>query len=238
MRAALFRAGLAMVFFATAANAPYAYLIQNFGYDDVLREPPEAVLAAFTAGGDGLVFAWAAFALCALFFVVVAGLADDALRAAGAKAAGFVFAAGVLSGLAQAIGLSRWTFAIPVIADLAAEEETRAAALVSYRVLHQFAGVAIGEHIGQTLLAIWTAGISWALVRGGAGPRVIGWLGFVIAPAWIVGQTELLATVTQTPVIEITPYAFMGWELWIFALGVSWIWRSMRAERGVQVPLS
>lgn len=220
-----------MAIFALAANAPYLYLIANFGYDDILRESPEEVLAAFAAGGDMLVFAWLAFALCALAFVIVAGLVDDALRAQDAPLAGFVTAAGVASALAQAIGLSRWVFVAPILADLAAAEETRGSAIVAYQVLHQFAGVAIGEHVGQTLLALWTAGIGWAIARGGAGaPRIFGWFGFLIAAAWIVGQTELLNTVTRTPVIEITPYAFMGWQVWLLALGLVWIGRGLRAN--------
>lgn len=233
-RGAMFRAGAAMAAFALIANGPYLYLVEAFGYDDVLREPAGAVLAAFAAGGDALVYAWLAFTICALSFVVVAGLVADALRAAGAPVARFVLAAGVASALAQAIGLSRWAFAAPILADLAEQEETRQSALVAYQVLHQFAGVGIGEHIGQTLLAIWTAGLSWTIVRSGIAPKFIGWLGFPIAMAWIVGQTELLATVTATPVLEIAPYAFIGWQLWLVALGVAWMLPSGGAKQSAR----
>ncbi|MBX9746241.1 MAG: DUF4386 domain-containing protein [Hyphomonadaceae bacterium] len=232
MNSAFSRAGAALIVFALAANAPYLYLIENFGYDDVLREPPDDVLFAFAAGGDALVYAWAAFALCALSFIVVASLTEEALRVGGGKVAGFVGAAGAASALAQAIGLARWVFVVPILANLAAEPSTREGALISYQVLHQFAGVAIGEHIGQTLLALWTAGVAWTIIRSGAAPRVFGWLGFVIAGAWLVGQTELFATVTQTPVLEITPFAFMAWQVWLLLIGLVWLWRGLREPAG------
>jgi hypothetical protein len=234
MKLAFVRAGLAMAAFALFANLPYLYLTTAFGYDDILREPPAQVLAAFTVGGDALIFAWLAFSLCALAFVIVAGFTNDALRAANVAAPSFVLAAGAASALAQAIGLSRWVFVMPVIADLAAQDQTRESALVAYQVVHQFAGVAIGEHIGQTLLAIWTAGLSWVLLRSKLAPAIFGWLGFAIAAAWIVGQSELLATVTATPVIEFTPYAFMGWVLWLLLLGFVWIGRGLREKHTAQ----
>jgi hypothetical protein len=230
MKLSHIRAGLAMVAFALAANVPYFYLIENFGYDDVLREPARDVLFAFAAGGDALVYAWAAFALCALSFIIVASLMEDALRDGGGKVASFVTTAGAASALAQGIGLARWVFVAPILADMAANSETRESALVSYQVLHQFAGVAIGEHIGQTLLALWTAGVSWTILRSGAAPRVFGVLGFAIAAAWLIGQTELFATVTQTPVIEITPYAFVAWQVWLLLIGLVWLLAGLRKQ--------
>jgi hypothetical protein len=234
-RRPLFLAGVALVAFSLAANVPYAMLIERFGYDDVLREPPLRVLAAFAAGGLELILIWLAFAVCALAFVAVAGQVDDALKAGGAAAPRFVALAGGASALAQAIGLSRWAFVVPGLADTAldpaATEAQRAAAVAIYTALHQFAGVAIGEHIGQTLAALWTAGVSWALLRGAPGPRVLGVAGLMIAPLWIVGQSELLATVISGfPVVEAAPIAFMAWEAWLLVLGVTWIVKAVRRQ--------
>lgn len=223
-------AGLALVTFALAANVPYVLLIERFGYDDILREPALDVLRAFAAGGPSLVLIWLAFALCALSFVVVAGLVDDALRTT-TPLPRFATYAGVASALAQAIGLSRWVFVAPGLAatasDPAATEAQRTAAVAIYEALHQFAGVAIGEHIGQTLLALWTAGLGFTLLRaGGLAARLFGLVGLVIAPLWILGQSELLATVIEGfPVLEVAPIAFMGWEVWLLALGVWWLVR-------------
>lgn len=234
-RRPLLFAGLALTAFAIAANVPYVLLIQRFGYDDILREPPLKVLEAFAAGGPPLILIWLAFAVCALSFVLVAGLVSDALKSDGRAAPAFVALAGGASALAQAIGLSRWAFAVPGLADTAldpaATDAQRAAAVEIYKALHQFAGVAIGEHIGQTLAALWTAGVGWTLLNGAPGPRLLGVIGLLIAPVWIVGQTELLATVIPGfPVIEAAPIAFMAWEAWLLALGVVWIVKALRTR--------
>ncbi len=226
------RAGAALALFPLIASVPYALLVRDFGYDDVLRAPPLDVLRAFAAGGPDLILEWLAFAVCASGFVLVAGLVADAAKQGNHPPSRFVLAAGALSALAQAIGLSRWAFAVPTIADAALDpassEARREAALMSYQMLHQFAGVAIGEHIGQTLAALWTAGLSWAILRGGLGPRVFGALGLVIAPLWIVGQVELVRTVIPSaPEWEIAPIAFMAWEAWLLALGAAWIVRGL-----------
>jgi len=73
------KAGAAMVGFAVAANIPFALLVDRFGYDDVLREPPLDVLRAFEAGGPELILIWLAFALCALAFLWVSAWTGDAI---------------------------------------------------------------------------------------------------------------------------------------------------------------
>ncbi|MDP3746134.1 MAG: DUF4386 domain-containing protein [Phenylobacterium sp.] len=232
----LLPAGIAMALFAVATNIPYLLLIDRFGYDDVLRQPPLAVLTAFQAGGVELILIWLAFGLCALSFVLVAGLIDRALRVSGAPIGGWILAVGVASAVAQAIGLARWVFVVPVLAttalDPSASPAAREAALAAYQAFHQFAGVAIGEHVGQLLLVAWTCGVSLAILRGGLGPRAFGWFGLALTPFWILGQSELLHTAAPAiPVLELTPYAFIGWELWLLALGCAWIIKGLRRSQ-------
>ena len=47
--------GLAAAALAVAFNVPYALLTARFDYPDILRQPAAEVLAAFHAGGPGLV---------------------------------------------------------------------------------------------------------------------------------------------------------------------------------------
>lgn len=227
-------AGLAMALFAIAANIPYVLLIDRFGYDDILREPPLKVLTAFRAGGLELILIWLAFGLCALSFIAVAALADRAMRTASRPPGGWVLAVGIASAVVQAMGLSRWVFVVPGLAatalDPAVTPAAREAALVAYQALHQFAGVALGEHLGQLLLVAWTCGLSLTVLRGGLGPRLFGWIGLALAPLWVIGQSELVATAWPGfPVLELTPFAFMGWELWLLAMGVAWMAAARRA---------
>lgn len=221
------RAGLAAITFALVVNIPYVLLIDRFGYDDILRAPPLEVLVAFQAGGPTLVLIWLAFALCALGFVVVAGWVGEAIRATGRAWPGYVAGIGTAAALAQATGLLRWVFVVPGIAEVAldptSDPAARQAALMAYRVVHQYAGVAIGEHLGQTLTAGWTLALSLAILRHRIAPRLFGLAGLVLATLWIIGQSELLATVIPIPVIEATPLAFMGWEAWLLGLGICWV---------------
>jgi len=220
------KAGAAMIAFAVAANIPFTLLVDRFGYDDILREPPLDVLEAFRRGGPELILIWLAFALCALAFLWVSDWVGRAIREGGGVWPGWAATAGAATAVAQAAGLSRWVFVIPGVAEQAASGDpaTQAAAVVAYGVIHQFAGVAIGEWLGQTLLAAWTLALGLALVRGSGGwSRGLGVVGLMLAPLWLVGQTELLATVSPAfAPVSITAYVFMAWEVWILAIGVTW----------------
>lgn len=221
-------AGAALVVFPLAATVPYVLLIDRFGYDDILREPPLAVLKAFQAGGPELVLIWLAFALCAASFLWVAGWTAEAVKAQGGRWPLWATLAGAGSALVQAIGLLRWPFAVPGLAetalDPAADPAARAAAVVVFETLNQFAGVALGEHLGQLLLAAWTFALAVAVLRGRLAPALLGWIGLALVPLWILGQSEMLATVIPGfPVIEAAPIAFMGWQVWLVALGLWWL---------------
>ncbi|MBU1324676.1 MAG: DUF4386 domain-containing protein [Alphaproteobacteria bacterium] len=224
------KAGAAMIAFALAVNGPYLLLIDRFGYDDVLREPPLEVLAAFRAGGPELILIWLAFAACSLAFLWVSAWTGTAVEASGRRWPAWAAAAGAGSAIAQAVGLSRWSFVVPGLADRALDGSAleSAVAVGAYQTLHQFAGVAIGEWLGQTLMAAWTLAIGLALVRGpmavGLWTRALGLVALILTPLWIVGHAELLATVHSAfPDVQITQWVFTAWLVWLLALGVTWL---------------
>lgn len=214
-----------MIAFALAVNGPYLLLIDRFGYDDVLREPPLEVLRAFQAGGPELILIWLAFAACALGFLWVSAWTGEAVRAEGGRWPAWAAAAGAASAIAQAVGLSRWTFVVPTLADQALSGDTveAAAAVAVYQGMHQFAGVAIGEWLGQTLMAAWTLALGLALFKGVGWRKLLGAIGIVLTPLWVVGHMELLATVDPAfPDIQITQWVFTGWLVWLLAVGLGW----------------
>jgi hypothetical protein len=217
-------AALALIAFLALANVSYSFLVARFGYDDVLREPVETVLSRFAAGGAGLVLAWAGFALSALIFVGAAPLVALALQARHGPKVWIVTALGMASGLLQAVGLFRWVFVIPVLSRdyPAADPAHRAAIEVAYTVLNQYGGVTLGEHLGQILLVVWSAGVLAACWRAGGALKWTSLIGWISLPLWGLAQTELYATVIpQMPVIEMAPFAFMIWMVWILALAVA-----------------
>jgi hypothetical protein len=215
----------AVALFLVAANLPYAWLVTRFGYDDILREPTPVILQAFDRGGDALVLAWLAFALGALLFIPVALGLRRLVWECGVDGAGAAIL-GVVSAVAQAAGLLRWVFVVPALAaayvGAAADTAQRAAALATFEAIHRFAGMVVGEMLGQLLLAGWTVLAVRDLRQARIVPRWLLWMGAAIAPLWILGQTELLhAVVAAVPAIEVTPAAFMLWEAWLAAVAVT-----------------
>ncbi|WGV24489.1 DUF4386 domain-containing protein [Halotia branconii] len=216
--------GILFILFSILLNVPYYLLTQNFEYDDILRKPTGYVLTQFHAGGAGLILTWFAFAVMALLFIPASVLLQKVL---GREDTPYLSAAtimGVLSGILQSVGLMRWVFVIPVLANLyveSASPATREAVVVVYQAVHQYGGVALGEQMGQFLLTFWTLGVGMAMLKSPVFKPWIGWLGLVTIPFWLIGQTELLATVIPSmPVWEVTPIGFMIWEVWLLVIGV------------------
>lgn len=219
-------AGVALIAFLVLTNVAYAALVSMFGYDDVLREPVATVLARFSAGGPGLILAWTGFAWSALLFALAAAFTARALADRHGQLVAMVTAAGAASGLIQAAALFRWVFVVPTLAQAyeapGASEADRAAIAQTYNALNQYGGVALGEHLGQVLLIVWSLGIIAACWRIGGLLKWTSLIGLASIPLWILGQTELFATVAPSlPVIEATPMAFMLWMVWLLGLAIA-----------------
>lgn len=153
--------GVSAMALAVVFNAPYAVLAATFDYPAVLRAPASAVLVRFSEGGAPLILTWYAFGACAMALVPLA-FALTITPARLARAPGLAIGgaiAGALAGVTQAIGLFRWVFAVPGFARTAADPASSpveiAAAAQAFETLNQFGGVAIGEHIGQQLTALF-----------------------------------------------------------------------------------
>ena len=217
--------GCALIGFAIAFNLPYAWLAANFDYPAVLRRPPGAILEAFAQGGTPLVLAWAAFTAAALLFAPVAILVAAVTHRDGHSAV-TIAALGVAAGVTQAIGLSRWVFAVPGLAAAWAASPNPAAQAPTaaiFTALHQFAGVGIGEAIGQTLTGFWLIAVAltqWRHPRFGRGPATLGIVGGVVL---LFGPVEGLATVLafDPGVFALAaPVGFLLLTVWLIWTGV------------------
>jgi hypothetical protein len=231
--------GASLLLFLLCATLPYSWLIQHFGYDDILREPSTTILHNVRAGGSPLVLAWLAFAVSALLFIpVVYGF--RALLAAHGQKDGGASALGVASAIVQAAGLLRWVLVVPALAAMLTDPQsspaTRDATLVVFDAVHRYGGMVMGEMVGQLLLAGWTALVAAQLWRTRAVPRALAGFGLLTIPLWLLGQTELLhGVVPEVPSIEVIPLAFMAWEAWLLAIAVVVLaraWQGGRQGRG------
>ncbi|MBD2177606.1 DUF4386 domain-containing protein [Pseudanabaena sp. FACHB-1998] len=218
--------GIFLVLLVIFLNIPYIRLTQIFEYDDILREPISDVLTKFHAGGTQLILTWFAFGLSALLFIPASILLHRIVDRQGSSYLAIATAMGVLSGVLQAVGLMRWVFVVPLLANLyvdpASSVATREAVKVVYQAVHQYGGVVIGEHLGQTLLIGWTIGVGIAMLRSPIFKRWVAWYGLMTTPMLLIGQSELLSTaMLSIPVIESTPIGFILWEIWLLIVGFS-----------------
>ena len=95
---------------------PYTILTMIFDYPDILRQDAGVILTRFHEGGSSLILVWFLFAILGLPLIL-------AYISIGQKLENkFYFVRwattlGVISVVVQMIGLLRWTFVVPVLAN-------------------------------------------------------------------------------------------------------------------------
>ncbi len=212
--------GALMITAAVASNAAFAVLAGVFDYPDVLREPAAQILARFTADRSAIIAGFLVLAAAAASLIPVAVILG---RLAGRDTVLPRLAAtvGVLAGLVQLLGLLRWAYAVPVLADAAADPETAAAAVTAFQVLHQYLGVAVGETLGYLGTAAWTL----LVISTVAVPRWTRWVGAVAAVAIAAGVLEP-AGIAAAGTANFAGYIL--WSGWLIATGAHVIRRAAR----------
>ncbi len=199
----------------------YGLLTMTFDYPGILREPAGEILRRFAAGGPSLVLLWYGFALTPALFIPAAILLRRAFPAT-TPLLDLAVPLGVLAGLVQVLGLIRWPFLVPELArtflDPAASEATQAAALIVFGAFHQYAGVAIGEHLGYLFTGVWTLVIAGAMLKSPLFRPWLGWAGIVSALGILVGLLEPTGIALAG---TINAVAYLAWSLWLVAIGVS-----------------
>ncbi len=214
--------GLATIALAIAFNVPYALLAQTYDYPAILRRGAGEALSRFTSGGPDLVLVWYLFMFCALALIPLAfalALTPERIARTPALSIGAAIA-GALAGLAQAIGLARWVFVVPGLAA----SHTGDGALASERafdILNQYGGVAIGEHLGQLLTALFVFLLS--LMQLSERRTIIAALGVLAALAIAAGTGEGLAIALGrdgSAFSLATIVGFLGLTVWLIATGV------------------
>ena len=223
------RIGACAIALAVLFNVPYAVLAAIYDYPDILRRPAGEALDRFAAGGPSLILAWYAFALAALALAPLAvalSISYDRLARRPALAIGAAVA-GALAGIVQAIGLLRWTFVVPELARAHTDPAAAAAAEQAFALINLYGGVAVGEHLGQLLTALFV--LQLAFIQRGEGARIAAWLGFATAAALAIGTGEGLALALGGDggaFAMVTIAGFLGLTAWLIAAGIQLIRRT------------
>lgn len=206
---------------AAGVLIPYSILTMIFDYPDILRQDTAMILTKFHEGGNTLIGIWFAFALLGLPLVPAYIRIGQKLESKSALVR-TATSIGVIGLVVQMIGLLRWTFVVPVLANsyiTAPDEATKAAAIVAFKTIHQFGGVILGEHLGQLFTIIWTVLMSISFIRLKLFPKWVNILGLISAFIYLLAQAELFATVIPDfPVWDMA--GFIGSTLWLIWLAI------------------
>ncbi len=219
--------GILLIIGAIALLIPYTMLTIIFEYPTILRHNTGTILTKFYQGGNSLVWTWFAFAITGIPLIPAYIMIGQKFENQ-APLVRMATTIGVISLLVQMIGLLRWTFVVPVLADTyvhAADEATKAAAIVSFKTIHQFAGVILGEHLGQLFTIAWTVMMTISFAKLKLMPRWVNWLGIISAAIYLLAQAELFATVIKGfPVWDMPGFiGSTGWLVWLIIVGVMFI---------------
>ena len=222
--------GILLMIATVALLIPYTMLTMRFDYPDILRKDTASVLQRFYEGGNSLIWTWFAFAVTGLPLIPAYIMMGQKLenKVPSIRTATMI---GVVGLVVQMIGLLRWTFVVPVLADTfvnATDEATKAAAIVSFKAIHQFGGVILGEHLGQLFTITWTLLMTFAFSKLKLMPKWANVLGVVGSVIYLLAQAELFATVIKGfPVWDLA--GFLGstlWLIWLIIVGSVFIKRN------------
>ena len=228
--------GLLLILGAIGVFIPYTILTMTFEYPDILRQDTGVILTKFHNGGSSLIFTWWAFAILGLPLLIAYIKIGQLLEN---KTAFIRWATtfGIISGIVQIIGLLRWVFVVPVIANnyvSATDPLVKEIAKSSFQSIHQFGGVLLGEHIGQLFTIIWTIMISYAFIKLRYFQSWVSWLGIIASIIYLLAQADLFATVIPGfPVLDMA--GFIGstlWLLWLIIVGVKFMYKNKQPDQG------
>ena len=193
-----------------------------FEYPDILRKPTGYVLRHFDAGGRGLVAIWYGFMLTAVLFVPLAVLVHKVLTRENTPYMAVGTAFGVIAGVVQFLGLVRWPFLVPYLAETylapASSGATREAVAVVFQAFNQYAGVGVGENLGYLFTGLWSGLVALAMF-GSPLPfrRWLGLLGMVSAAIILVG---ILEPAGFEPAANVVVIGYILWSIWLALFGI------------------
>lgn len=218
--------GALFILGAIGVSVPYTVLTITFDYPDILRQDPGVILTQFRQGGNGLIATWWLFAILG-FPLLIAYHNAGKLIAQLSPSLSWITSVGIIGLVVQMVGLLRWTFVVPVLANLYAAGDAvgKEVAKAIFQAVHQYGGVVLGEHLGQLFTIVWTVGVARALHKAALVPSWMTWLGYGASGIYLLAQAELFATVIPGfPVWDLA--GFLGstlWLVWLIALGVYFV---------------
>lgn len=214
--------GMMLIITPIAFNTTFFLLQRAFSYPDILRQPTDIILRCFRDGGAPLRRLWYAFTFSAILFTPVPILVHQVFPSDAPRFLAVGTIIGVLAGVFQAIGLIRWPFLVPYLADLYTDPQatpaTRDSAAVTFQAFHRYAGVAIGEHLGFIFTSAWTVLLCIAIIQTRVVNPLFGWLGILPALGVLAGVFEETGFKAAGAINAIS---YILWSVWLIAFGIA-----------------
>src|SRR5688572_7305754 len=218
--------GLLLILVPIAFNATFFLLQRAFEYPDILRKPTDYILRRFKEGGASLRQIWYAFTFSAVLFTPVPVLVQQVFEPDAPWFLVVGTALGVLAGAVQFLGLIRWPFLVPSLADIYTDpgstQATRDSVAVVFQAFHRYAGVAIGEHLGYIFTSAWTILLCIAIIATRLVSPLFGWMGIIPAIGLLMGVFEETGFKAAGAINAIS---YIFWSIWLIAFGVALLLR-------------
>jgi hypothetical protein len=213
--------GLLLIIVPIAFNVTFFLLQRAFEYPDILRKPTDYVLRRFKEGGAPLRRLWYAFAFSAVLFTPVPILVEQLFQPQLPWYLIVGTTIGVLAGAVQFLGLIRWPFLVPSLANIYTDPDstqaTRDSVAVVFQAFHRYAGVAIGEHLGYIFTSAWTIFLCIAIIATDLVDPLLGWLGMIPAIGVLMGIFEETGFKAAGVINAIS---YILWSVWLIAFGI------------------
>lgn len=213
--------GLFLIVVPMAFNVTFFLLQRAFEYPEILRKPTDTILQRFKKGGVSLRRLWYAFMFSAVLFTPVPVLIQQVFQPAAPWYLSVGTAIGILAGAVQFLGLIRWPFLVPTLADMYtdpnASQATRDGVTVVFQAFHRYVGVAIGEHLGYIFTSLWTILLCVAILQTDMFIPIWGWLGILPALGVLAGVFEETGFKAAGVINAI---CYLLWSLWLIAFGI------------------
>lgn len=191
----------------------YTQLAIAFDYPKILRLPALEILGRYRDHQAEIAPYWWLMFLAAVAFAPVGTMLPRWLGLTGTRAT-FAQTVGLLASVVQFLGLSRWVFAVPLLARQAADPADQKMASLLFELIHQWFGVGLGEWLGYLFTATWTAVIAARLL---ARSRGMAFTGFVIALGIAAGLMEVFGVAAAGPINAI---AYSLWVIWMIGIAI------------------
>lgn len=223
-RAAYRGAAISIFIHIIALFAGFTVLAVVFGFPDVLRVPAPERLATFVANQQVIQPTYWLLAMTGFTQILIAGFTYRAFRDRDSATLLFALVFGILCGILQTLGFIRWAILIPYLAsEMAAAGSTGPMADtigLLEGAFNRYAGMAVGEHVANICLGLWTTLTAVALLKEQLADYRLAWSGVVLGGIAALLALEQLG-IAPAVFGVIVDFGFPAWAVWLLVLAVS-----------------